>query len=616
MPPKGKTKPLPPAAAAPAAVPVEELFSTLQRHVKAMEFEKVAKVADQVLAASPGDEDALRCKIVALIKADSIDRALLCINTEAAKGSTADFGFYKAYCLYRQNKLNEALEALQSMEKTAIILQLEAQILYRLGRMEACVEIYEKLRKLKIDSLDMKTNMIAALISAGRSPDVEKTMDALKIKPSSSFELAYNSACSLIEKKQYSDAERMLLSARRIGQETLMEDDILDDEMESELAPITVQLAYVQQLQGQTDEALQAYSDVVARKLADASSVAVATNNLIALKGGKDVSDGLRKLDQLVKKDGAKGHFEFADGLKSNLFPRQKEAVYANRVLLLLQANKLDQAQDMVTWLSSAQPESATVALLQAAVHVRAKNVQKAEEALANFAEQAGDRAGPVLLVRAQIAAVAGHARVAAESLARVPGLQHAPAAAATLAGLLDRAGDPAAAAAVLDSALAGWTSPPVAALAALVRASAWLNPEKAAGYERRLRPLRGLPAVRVEELEKRRAKGQAPVAAPPEEKKKKMKKRKRKTRFPKGFDPANPGPPPDPERWLPRRERSSYRPKKKDKRHQVRGSQGAVAPPAKEGGAGNSAPGPAAGSVAAAAAKAGRGKSRKKARS
>ena len=40
----------------------------------------------------------------------------------------------------------------------------------------------------------------------------------------------------------------MILYFVRIGQETLMEDDLLDDEIESELAPIAVQLAYVQQV--------------------------------------------------------------------------------------------------------------------------------------------------------------------------------------------------------------------------------------------------------------------------------------------------------------------------------------------------------------------------------
>lgn len=96
-----------------------------------------------------------------------------------------------------------------------MVLQLESQILYRLGRVDACVEGYEKLQKFKIDSLDLKTNIVAALISAGRASEVQRMMDVLKVKPSSSFEMAYNTACSLIEKKQYADAEQMLLSARR-----------------------------------------------------------------------------------------------------------------------------------------------------------------------------------------------------------------------------------------------------------------------------------------------------------------------------------------------------------------------------------------------------------------
>jgi len=42
-------------------------------------------------------------------------------------------------------------------------------------------------------------------------------------------------------------------------------------------------------------------------------------------------------------------------------------------------------------------------------------------------------------------------------------------------------------------------------------------------------------------------------------------KRRKRKPRLPKDFDPANPGPPPDPERWLAKWQRSDYK-KKKDR--------------------------------------------------
>ncbi|KRX06467.1 hypothetical protein PPERSA_05080 [Pseudocohnilembus persalinus] len=42
-----------------------------------------------------------------------------------------------------------------------------------------------------------------------------------------------------------------------------------------------------------------------------------------------------------------------------------------------------------------------------------------------------------------------------------------------------------------------------------------------------------------------------------------KKKKKKRKIRYPKNFDPENPGPKPDPERWLPKYERKEYRKKK-----------------------------------------------------
>ena len=41
------------------------------------------------------DDDALRCKVVALIKADAIDRALLSIETASTKGTNVHLGFYK-----------------------------------------------------------------------------------------------------------------------------------------------------------------------------------------------------------------------------------------------------------------------------------------------------------------------------------------------------------------------------------------------------------------------------------------------------------------------------------------------------------------------------------------
>ena len=47
-------------------------------------------------------------------------------------------------------------------------------------------------------------------------------------------------------------------------------------------------------------------------------------------------------------------------------------------------------------------------------------------------------------------------------------------------------------------------------------------------------------------------------------------KRRKRKPKLPKGFDPANPGPKPDPERWLPKWQRSDFKKKRNRRREKA----------------------------------------------
>uniref|UniRef100_A0A803PH80 Signal recognition particle subunit SRP72 n=1 Tax=Cannabis sativa TaxID=3483 RepID=A0A803PH80_CANSA len=627
MAPKPKDRAKPPQAASQPPPPIEDLFTSLNKHIQRSDFEQAIKVADQVLSIAPGDEDAIRCKVVGLIKADNIDGALSAIETY--KKSPVDFNFFKAYCLYRQNKLDEALSSLKNQERDSATMLLESQILYRLEKLDDCIEIYQKLQKSKIDSLEI--NSVASLVAAGRASEVQGMLQALRVKATSTFELAFNTACSLIDRNKYADAEHLLLSARRIGQETLMEDNLPDDEIEIELAPIAVQLAYVKQLLGNRQEAAEAYTDIFKRGLADESSLAVAVNNLIAVRGPKDVSDGLRKFDRLKEKDIQ--NFQLARGLDLKLSPKQREALYANRILLLLHANRLDQARELVATISEMFPHSVTPVLLQAAVLVRENKAVKAEEILGQFAGKFPEKSKIVILARAQVAAAANHHQVAAESLASIPDIQHMPATVATIVSLKERAGDVDGAAAVLDAAIKWWSNSmtednklnvimqetatfmlrhgrekdaaslyeelvkshgSVEALVGLVSTVAHVDVSKAEAYEKKLKPLPGLKGVNVDNLEKTSGAKHVEIASHDKatdafeeaKKAKAKKKRKRKPKYPKGFDPANPGPPPDPERWLPKRERSSYRPKRKDKRAaQIRGSQGAVTRDKNEGG-------------------------------
>lgn len=115
--------------------------------------------------------------------------------------------------MYRQNKLDEALQCLKGLERNSETMLLESQILYRLGKMDSCIDVYQNLQKFKIDSLEI--NHVASLIMAGKASEVQRVLDANHIKASSSFELAYNTACSLILGNKYTEAEQLLLTARR-----------------------------------------------------------------------------------------------------------------------------------------------------------------------------------------------------------------------------------------------------------------------------------------------------------------------------------------------------------------------------------------------------------------
>jgi len=119
-------------------------------------------------------------------------------------------------------------------------------------------------------------------------------------------------------------------------------------------------------------------------------------------------------------------------------------------------------------------------------------------------------------------------------------------------------------------------------ALCGLIKALATSDPETAEEYAQRLKvpdwvvdpeELELQPIPKVSQYIKVGG-GVADEARKP--------KRKRKPRYPKGFDPANPGPPPDPERWLPKRDRTEQKNKlKKKDKYLARGPQGAM--PAEE---------------------------------
>lgn len=95
-------------------------------------------------------------------------------------------------------------------------------------------------------------------------PNATKDLD-MSDNETITYELCYNSACILISKGKYQEAEEKLTKAEVMCKQTF-EDEEDQDFVESEMAIIRIQLAYCLQKLGKLDEALKIYNSVLKSK--------------------------------------------------------------------------------------------------------------------------------------------------------------------------------------------------------------------------------------------------------------------------------------------------------------------------------------------------------------
>jgi signal recognition particle subunit SRP72 len=144
--------------------------------------------------------------------------------------------------------------------------------------------------------LELKTNMVAAHVAAELSSQVPSLMTSMQVTSKQSFELGFNKACALIQSGQLSAAESELRMALKLGREALLDEDLREEDVAEELAPLTVQLGYVLGQLGRHDESAEAYEEVLSNEsLTEEVVRAIAHNNTIAASGKVDGSQQQRK---------------------------------------------------------------------------------------------------------------------------------------------------------------------------------------------------------------------------------------------------------------------------------------------------------------------------------
>lgn len=607
-------------AASSTALP--SLWSDVNKAGQNGDFTRALKSINRILQVAKDDVKALHCKVVCLIQNGSFKEALTVINNNSKVLTSDVIAFEKAYCEYRLNKIENALKTIENApQKTDKLKELQGQVLYRLERYEECLSVYRDIIRNSQDDYDeeRQTNL-SAVVAAMSLWEKKKTEDyGLQ---ETTYDLCFNAACNLIGQGKLNEALKKLRKAEQLCRKSLTEDgDLTEEDIESELAVIHGQMAYVMQLQGSLDDALQLYNQIIKLKPTDVGLLAVVANNIITINKDQNVFDSKKKV-KLTN----------AEGVEHKLAKKQLQAIEFNKALLSMHTNQAEQCRKLATALQNQQPEHLLPVLIQAAQLCREKQHAKAIDLLQEFADQHPEFAAQIKLTMAQLKLAQGNVTKACMIMKSIKELEHKPGMVSALVTMHSHDEDIDSAIEVFNQSISWyqenqpnslahlslireaanfklkhgrkkeaindleqiWKQNPkdIHTLAQLISAYSLVDANKAKVLSEHLPPsdtmhlkvdvdalensagvtfIRKKPAKVAGEQTKEQGQGDL-----------KKKKKKKKGKLPKNYDPKVT---PDPERWLPMRERSYYRGKKKGKKKEQigKGTQGATSAAAAE---------------------------------
>lgn len=567
-----------------------------------------------VLGIAANEEKALQCKIICLIQTSKFEEAIKYIE----KNNLKDLVFEKAYCEYRNNQPDLALKTVEAVNFGSAlppnIKELKAQIYYRLERFEECFDLYKDIIKNTADDYDdeRRTNwsaVAAQLVIEGSKKDVPEFEE-------STYELTYNRACALAGKDDFVEAEKRLRTSEKMCRDFLEEDGATEEDILNEIAIIKVQLAYCLQMQGRSKEASSIYIDTLKNKPSDAALVAVASNNSVVINKDQNIIDSKKKMRAAM-----------SDSCEHKLTSRQKKIIAFNNALLSLFANQTD-CQALATKLGAAYPDlDFQCVLVRASQYAKDKKYKDGIDVLEKYLKGKPKEELAAKFAMVQLHLVSGNKKGAIDILQSMGEAKYRPGVVSALVSLflgIDdkqkaseilkeavdwykknkqstgdlsemwrqaatfhlRGGEAETAAKSLEELLKSNPSD-VKILAQLVIAYAKFNPNKAQEVSKKLPALETMTTTaEIDALEatnwtmiakavkKTASKGtESPSSGDAQKPKVKKSKKKRKPKLPKDYDPSVK---PDPERWLPKYERTGYR-KKRDRRVKevIKGSQG-----------------------------------------
>ncbi|KAM0558158.1 hypothetical protein ACHAPJ_004842 [Fusarium lateritium] len=604
-------------------------LSALLRQSSIEDHEEVLKAANAALKANKNNTDSQRTRIIALLKLDRFEDALRAIadGTPTLHSRTA---LEHAYALYKTGKLDEATSVLQSagIEKKRNLQHVAAQVAYRAERFDEARNIYSRL--LDTDPADEENDISINLRAAFAQSSWlgYSVADKVSVQDSDGFELCYNAACAHIASGSLETAADLLQRAIRLCDAS---DDLTEEDKQAEMRPILAQQAYVYAKLGKLKEALDLYTSLSSTADEDPDLALITGNNLVALepKAENPYLVERRFSTSTAKEKDAKLFKHQSDILTRNKLTvdlqilkgagvkRRTDAVLAEAthpstsaeigILSVLNAAASSQGTTGKQLLKNLQglaqkrPHDVGLALtivqiqlneghVGSALSILESFLQRLEKAETDGAQNARFSPGLVALTVTLLRAQGRESSAKAELVKAATHWQSRQAISAT--SLLEEAGiELMKSSNAQDLQLAGTSFQKLfdeqkgsdIAAAGLVASLAPSNPSRVEQHLQNLPPVDSLiEGIDVAALlsagvatTTSKTGSSALKRAAPSGSSEKTRKRRRKIRLPKNYVE---GTKPDPERWLPLRDRSSYRPKgKKGKKKAGESTQGGM---------------------------------------
>lgn len=256
------------------------LLTALLKKATIDDHDEILKASNAALKKNKSDSEAQHVKVISLLNLEQYADAVK-FAEECGDGLIAKANFEYAYALYKVGRFQDAAQIAEHLSDRGGQ-HLEAQARYRMEDPERAKLIYQEIEKQPGDeSFDLKVNRGAIdalgqwVDQSGSAPGRRPGRDELE-----AFETAYNAACGSIARGELAQAEVLLKRAKELCKHS---EDLTDNEKAEELLPISVQQLYVFEALGKTDEAKSLAEEVSVDGYTDASTQRIGRNNKLVV---------------------------------------------------------------------------------------------------------------------------------------------------------------------------------------------------------------------------------------------------------------------------------------------------------------------------------------------